>query len=249
MALREEFARSGEWLFRRRSYLPILFAAVIILGITSDDYSQNRFFNSLAWELSVFAFSLFGFGIRVYTMGYIPFGTSGRNTTIQVAFVLNKTGIYSIVRHPLYLGNFFIWSGVALYSHIWWVILITSLFFWIYYERIMFAEEEFLRERFGGEYDKWAKMTPAFIPRFKNWKRSQLSFCLSNVLKNEYSGFYGIIVAFTILNTTSGFIMERTLAPAPVWRVIFMIGTIVFITLRTLNKKTDIFLVDGRSSI
>ena len=51
--------------------------------------------------------------IRIYTVGTTPAGTSGRNRDKQIAEKLNKTGVYSIIRHPLYLGNLLIWLGVA----------------------------------------------------------------------------------------------------------------------------------------
>jgi len=56
------------------------------------------------------ALSMFGFIIRAIAIGTTPKGTSGRNTKEgQVAESLNTKGIYSMVRHPLYLGNYFMW--------------------------------------------------------------------------------------------------------------------------------------------
>jgi len=103
-----------------------------------------------AWELFCLGVSLLGLYIRVMTIGYRPHGTSGRNTHGQVAETLNTEGMYSITRHPLYLGNYFNWLGLALFTHDWWLPVIVSLAFWLYYERIMFAEESFLEEKFGG---------------------------------------------------------------------------------------------------
>jgi len=75
--------------------------------------------------------------------GYAPRGTSGRHTLRQEAKRLNSSGMYSLLRHPLYLGNALMWLGISLFVHVWWVVVISMLIFWIYYERIMFAEEEF----------------------------------------------------------------------------------------------------------
>jgi hypothetical protein len=77
--------------------------------------------------------------------------------------------MYSVVRHPLYLGNYFQWLGVAMLPRNPWVAVTVSLVFWIYYERIMFAEEEYLRRSFGSEFEEWAARTPAFIPDFAQW--------------------------------------------------------------------------------
>jgi len=100
--------------------------------------------------------SLCGLAIRVYTVGHTPANTSGRNTAGQLAESLNTTGIYSLVRHPLYLGNFFMWLGVALLIANFWFVIAFVFAYWIYYERIMFAEEQFLRTKFGPTYVEWA---------------------------------------------------------------------------------------------
>ena len=110
-----------------------------------------------------------------------PAGTSGRNTREQVANTLNRTGIYSVVRHPLYLGNYLIILGFALWPHVWWLIVLTSCFYALYYERIMLAEENFLRQRFGETFEKWSAQTPAFLPKFRGWKPSAVPFCWRTV--------------------------------------------------------------------
>lgn len=191
MALKEEFEQIGNWLFRWRSYLPLLMIGNVVLFMEHFDYIGHSHSHSLdqLWEIICLLISFLGLGIRIYTIGFTPYGTSGRNTKSQKAEQLNITGIYSLVRHPLYLGNFFIWLGISMFVHLWWVTLIFILVFWLYYERIMFAEEEFLRKKFGNEYVVWANKTSAFCPKFKNWEKLTLSFSLRNVLKREYSGF------------------------------------------------------------
>ncbi|MEI3590430.1 MAG: hypothetical protein V8Q44_05920 [Alistipes ihumii] len=61
--------------------------------------------------------SLFGLAIRIRTAGHTPDRTSGRNTAEgQVADEPNTTGIYSMMRNPLYVGDLFKWPGIALLS-------------------------------------------------------------------------------------------------------------------------------------
>ena len=100
------------------------------------------------------------------TVGYVPRGTSGRNTRKQVAEVLNTTGMYSVVRHPLYVGNFIMWLGISLFFHLWWFTLLIALIFWVYYEKIMYAEEAFLEEKFGEQFLALGRKNPAFYPSF-----------------------------------------------------------------------------------
>jgi protein-S-isoprenylcysteine O-methyltransferase Ste14 len=149
MALKEEFERTGNWLFRWRSYLPLMMIAIFLLALREYEYPGNSENLDHLWEIFCLIVSFIGFGIRVFTVGHTPKGTSGRNTKEQVAETLNTSGIYSVVRNPLYLGNFFMGLGLALFAHLWWLTLIYILVFWLYYERIIFAEEEYLRNKFG----------------------------------------------------------------------------------------------------
>ena len=172
--LQEEFEKTGKWLFRWRSYFPLTLIGVILLGLRHSEGPYHSQMGDELWEIIWPMISLLGVVIRIYTIGYTPRGTSGQNTRRQEAEVLNTTGAYSVVRHPLYLGNFFILLGISMFAGLWWISLISILAFWLYYERIMFAEEAFLRRKFGKEYEEWANKTPAFLPRLKNWKRPQL---------------------------------------------------------------------------
>ena len=105
---------------------------------------QSHVLNEI-WQGCCLAVSLLGLVVRIITVGRAPMGTSGRNTREQVANTLNSTGMYSVVRHPLYLGNYLIMMGFALWPHVWWLAVLTTCFYALYYERIMLAEEAFLR--------------------------------------------------------------------------------------------------------
>src|SRR5580692_4795907 len=163
MGLQRELEETGSWLFRHRSYLPLLILPLFILGLRSFSYLDQSHTLNEFWQVFCLGISMLGLAVRVVTVGRAPIGTSGRNTREQVANSLNTTGIYSIVRHPLYLGNYLVLLGMALWPHIWWLAVLASCFFALYYERIMLAEEAFLREKFGDTFENWAAATPAFI--------------------------------------------------------------------------------------
>jgi protein-S-isoprenylcysteine O-methyltransferase Ste14 len=246
MALREEFRRHGNLLFRFRSYLPLLFIPIIIMSLGSFKYAGNAHWKDQIWEMVCLAISFLGLGIRVFVIGRVPKGTSGRNTNRQIAEVLNTSGIYSVVRHPLYLGNFFMWLGIMLVLHSWWLIFIFMLAYWLYYERIMYAEEEFLRDKYGDAYLKWANQTPAFWPDFSHWQAPNLPFSWRNVLKREYHGLFGIILAFTILEVAGDYIVNGQFEWDGLWVVIFTVNFLLYIVLRILAKKTRLLDEEGR---
>ncbi len=145
MALIESFKKQGDYLFRFRSYLPIPLLIAGIVFFIYQHYVEQYSYNAI-YFWACFGVSFLGLIIRSITIGYTPKNTSGRNTKMQVADVVNTTAMYSIVRHPLYLGNFFMWLGLAMVTANVWFILCFILVFWLYYERIMYAEEFFLRE-------------------------------------------------------------------------------------------------------
>lgn len=246
MSYKEQHAKTGEWLFRWRSYLPLVLIVLIIPALQEFSYLFGSHSYNLVWEIFCFTISLFGLLIRCYTIGHTPKGTSGRNTKSQKADLLNTTGIYSITRNPLYLGNFFMILGVTMFLRVWWVSVIYALVFWLYYERIIMAEESFLSNKFGEVYKDYLNRTPAFIPDFSKWQPPVLSFSLRNVLKREYPGLFGVVVAFTVLEFVGNYIVKGSVVFDPVWTAMFIFGLLVYITLRTLKKKTRLLHVEGR---
>ena len=183
MALKEELERYGQWLFKWRSYLPLLILPVVVVALKDFEYLERVFGDTIddLWQGFCIIVSLSGLVIRCITVGYVPKETSGRNTKRQKAESLNTTGMYSIVRHPLYLGNFFIMLGAASFIEVWWLTLISVLSFWLYYELIIIAEEAFLQRKFENMYIDWSGKTPAFLPRFRNWQKPELPFSFKAV--------------------------------------------------------------------
>jgi len=238
MALHEQMVRSGTWLFRRRGYLPAVLLALllILMGPVPGHPAEVP----LAWPLACFAISLLGLALRAWTIGYAARGTSGRGRTDQLADELNTTGAYSLVRNPLYLGNAIAWLGAALEPRLWGPPVVAALLGWLQYERIILAEEAFLRERFGRQFLDWADKTPAFLPTFRHWRAPARPFNLRMVLRREYSGLFQLVLVFAILNARQ---WQRTTGRwtlSPLWALALAAGTVVAGTLRILRKRTRV---------
>ena len=246
MSLRDYLEESGSWLFRHRSYLPLVLIPIFFVSLLNFSYlGRNHFLNEL-WQVFCLAVSTLGLVIRIITVGRAPIGTSGRNTREQVANTLTTTGIYSVVRHPLYLGNYLIMIGFASWPHIWWLAVLTTCFYALYYERIMLAEEAFLRQRFGDTFEKWTAQTPAFIPRWRGWKPSPVPFCWRTVAQREYNAFFLIISVFFLFDLIGDSIVERNFHLDYAWFGLFIAGFIIFAILRGLKKHTRLLNVEGR---
>jgi protein-S-isoprenylcysteine O-methyltransferase Ste14 len=246
MALKEDFESTGNWLFRWRSYLPLAVIGLFLIVLRGYEYPGNSEALDHLWEVLCLGISFFGLGIRIFTIGHTPRGTSGRNIKRQVAEMLNTKGIYSIVRNPLYLGNFFMGLGVSLFAYFWWLTVIYILIFWIYYERIIFAEEAYLRNKFGKQYLEWANKTPVIIPRFSQYKKADLPFSVRNVLKREYNGFFAVIVVMFTLETVGEIYSEGAFDFDLGWIILMCSGFFIWLILRLLKKYTTVLKVEGR---
>jgi len=245
MALVHEFENTGNWLFKRRSWLPVFF---IVPGVIMM-YLGNRqaiIFDSRD-ELIFLGVSLFGQLIRIFTVGFTPKNTSGRNTINgQVADELNMTGIYSVLRHPLYLGNFFMWLGPVLFIRSVGVTIVFGLIYWLYYERIMFAEEQYLRRKFGDTYDKWSEKVCSFIPWTFKYIPSKLPFSIKNVLKREYNSFVNIFVIFTLLDLFRNYFLSERIYLTTMWLYMLIASVVIWLALRVVEKQTKWLEVAGR---
>ena len=83
---------------------------------------------------------------------------------------LATTGAYSLVRHPLYFGNFLILAGFTLACANWVVVLAVALFLLFYYPAAIRYEDAKLQDLFGEEWRVWGEQTPAMFPARLRWR-------------------------------------------------------------------------------
>lgn len=242
MALREELKIHGDFLFRYRSYFPLLLLvfglAMYVLGKLTGDQESSIAYQPWLEDPAIFV-SLLGLLIRINAVGFSGKNTSGRNTGQgQIADELNTKGLYSIVRNPLYVGNYFMWLGIAMLTCNLWFIAVFTLIFWIYYERIVFAEEEFLRKKFGDAYLEWTVRTPIFIPYKPKWKKSDSPFLWRKVLKQEKNGFLALFLVFFIFDLLGTRIdMQHWLINKPWLLAMVIVSTLAYILIKLLKRR------------
>lgn len=242
----QQLASEGGWLFRRRSFLPFALLVPVAVIAPRFRYLGGDAALQMWWSLGCLAISGVGLGLRAFTVGSVPGGTSGRNTRSQQAALLNTSGMYSVVRHPLYLANFLLWLGMVLSLHNPLLTLSYGLAFWLYYERIMIAEESFLADRFGAVYPAWAARTPAFLPRWSQWRPPSLPFSWRTVLRREYCGVLGVATSFFLIDAGQQALLQGRLRFHPLWGTLLLAGVSIFLMLRFLKKHTTLLNVDGR---
>jgi protein-S-isoprenylcysteine O-methyltransferase Ste14 len=247
MALREEMERSGQALFRWRSYMPVPPLLVVAGAAALSRQAQWSTVAERTWAVFCILVCAAGLTVRAHVVGTTPAGTSGRNTRAQKAEHLNVTGWYSVVRHPLYLGNALMWLGIALLPRNAWAVVVCGFYFWVCYERIMLAEEAFLRERFGVSFLQWAERTPALFPALSRWRAAELPFSLRTVLRREYSGMFGAAAAFGLIDLAREHAARGEWTVDPLWKVTLALCAAGSLALKLMKSRTRWLSVAGRS--
>lgn len=76
------------------------------------------------------------------------------------------TGVYSIVRHPQYVGWILAHIGISMLLSVWYSMLFTPVLLIVIYFISRKEEAELLKE-FGQEYVEYQKEVPMLIPRWR----------------------------------------------------------------------------------
>jgi protein-S-isoprenylcysteine O-methyltransferase Ste14 len=121
---------------------------------------QSRFLNHIVINMIGGTIFIIAFALNIAArrqIGYLP--------GLKIKGRLISTGIYSIIRHPIYLANSLLVIGWSiLFLGI--ISVIFSVFYMLMYIPIIFMEEKILIKEYGTRYLEYKKRTTyAFIPK------------------------------------------------------------------------------------
>ncbi len=241
MKLLDHFAHAGDAFFRQRSYLPLLLLPAFVLAVRSGAQAGGAW--RIGCEAAGFLVSMAGLGIRVFTIGTAPEGTSGRSTRDPYATLLNTSGVYSVVRHPLYLGNTLVALGLSLFTTTWFLPVIVCLAGLLYHERICVREEVFLEARFGDAFRSWAREVPALVPALGRYRPALMPFRWKKVIGREFHALFVIGAGFLFLDVLRHVFATGEVAASAVWTAVFGVTGIIFLALTVLKKWTRVLRV------
>jgi protein-S-isoprenylcysteine O-methyltransferase Ste14 len=171
--------RTGQFLFRYRALLfPAIFISILFI------YRPRPYLPPAAYRTVIAAglvLTLLGEAVRILTIG-LDYIERGGQKGSPFASRLVRGGIYSHVRNPMYVGNLMIAVGIGLYSGAPLVMVTVLPLFFFFYYAIIAAEENFLRGKFGAEYDEFCKTVSRLWPHLSgigdtisnstfNWRR------------------------------------------------------------------------------
>jgi protein-S-isoprenylcysteine O-methyltransferase Ste14 len=159
--------RRGEGKIQDRGTQIILWV-VIVASLRIGEW-MHRFFSidmpgSYSWVRPVaFGILILGLGVRaaaIVTLG----GAFSVNVATRAGQRLQRSGLYSLVRHPSYLGLELILLAFALHARTWAcfaVVLVPPTLAVLYRIHV---EETALRLAFGADYEDYIRNTKRLIP-------------------------------------------------------------------------------------
>jgi protein-S-isoprenylcysteine O-methyltransferase Ste14 len=186
--------KSGAFFFRFRNYLFPVFVIVVAL-FTRPALFLDRREADLFVVVAGFVIALSGILFRLFVIGFDYIKRGGKDGHVY-ADGLVTGGIYAHVRNPMYIGNFLGIVGISMiYGSPWVYALVVPLFSYIYIS-IILTEEDYLRKRFGAEFEAYCKKVSRFVPRFDHLKETlhKSTYDWKKAIRKDYGTFIGVLV-------------------------------------------------------
>lgn len=184
-------AQIGAWLFRHRSWLPLLFLGIVLVAPGGA--------TPVLW---IAGGILIVIGEAYRMAGVAAAGTETRRRSRAVQRLVTY-GVFSWSRNPLYNGNFLIWMGFVVISGVLWFLPVAIVLFAIEYSFIVRYEEGVLESIFGEEYLAYKRRTPRWIPQFKPGQPEPDGYHWAEAWRSEISTFlqYVVLIAVFVIKS------------------------------------------------
>jgi protein-S-isoprenylcysteine O-methyltransferase Ste14 len=191
----------GNFFFKYRNLLFPVFGASIFIP-SPPLFKEQVFGDHYYWYPIFLGFliAIIGQGFRAMTIGFKYIVRGGKDKKVYAVDLVTE-GMFGHCRNPLYVGNILMLLGVGLLSNSLYFIIIVVPIFCFIYQAIVLAEENYLRGKFGPQYDVYAKDVNRWLPHLGgitetfrgaifNWRR---------YLLNEYNTLYMLAMSMYLV--------------------------------------------------
>ena len=179
-----------EWIFRMRGGIwTLLFIAILFTA------------RGASWKVIAASVVIVALGQawRCWSAGVIGLYRGENVKAVRLA----TKGPYSLMRNPLYFGNFVIGLGWSIMAGKWAVIIFAVSFFVLYVLVIIPHEEKFLRSKFGHEYEEYCARVRMFMPAKIDIASLKAPFDWETVRKSEIHTVISTAVGTAIITAVS----------------------------------------------
>ena len=184
----------GNFLFRyRNGIFPLVYALLLFKSRPLlPDYRLA--------VLGGFLIALTGQLLRAITIGLEYIKRGGRHRQVYADYLV-QGGVFAHCRNPLYLGNFLILLGVGLASNSLLFFTTVIIFFPFAYWAIIAAEENYLRNKFGQEFENYCACVNRLLPNFVGFRRTLtgMRFNWRRLIIAEYGSTYIWLAGITLV--------------------------------------------------
>jgi len=229
--------KTGNFLFKFRSFTPIPLIVLVFILFKPIDMGEK---NNLWPALGGLILSVLGEIIRILAVGFSFQGTSGRENYLR-ADNLNTTGIYSVVRNPLYIGNYFIFAGLVIVFFNPAAFLLFSFFLIVQYYFIILAEEHFLKQTYPEKYPFYLERVSRIIPHFNSYIKNRNPFDSRKVLFKENDSVFNMLMVFIFVLAYKERLLNGKIEN-PLYYIIAGVGLIIVYIIVKVFKKFSIKL-------
>jgi hypothetical protein len=145
---------SGKWFFRHRgviAHAPLLLVLFWRRGEVSNP--------ALMWSVGL-TLLFAGMALRIWAQSYI-------HHRLKLPLELTTGGPYQLVRNPLYIGNAAVCASATFFARLPWLAPFILVWVFTVYSIVVHYEEGWLRELYGGPYERpivfWNEFSPKAV--------------------------------------------------------------------------------------
>ena len=220
-------------------------ALLFLLGIRMNQLLPRLAYNIKALKMIGWIISIAG--LLILSIAIFQLWRFGKGLPIShlPPNHLVDTGMYKIVRHPIYVGYNLLFAGASLIINLLWSAIISGLFLligWIAY--VIYFEEPVLLRRYGELYRDYQSKVPLLLPQF-------LTAPLKNLFKkinNKTLSLFDSLANKTILFHIGGAVFVTYGVLISVGSLLFMIHTTALLAKQNIPFN-DIAALIGGSTI
>ncbi|OHC76463.1 MAG: hypothetical protein A3G18_12835 [Rhodospirillales bacterium RIFCSPLOWO2_12_FULL_58_28] len=231
----------GNWLFRTRNWVFPLTVVTLFAAFRPAPFNGDPAADF--WlNLIGIATAVAGMSFRGWVIGLAYIKRGGLNKRVHAATLVTQ-GMFGVCRNPLYVGNMLAYLGLFILHNGVWVYVLGCLAFGFYYWCIVRAEETFLADKFGEDYQRYCREVPRFLPDFRLYRRASqdMTFHWKRVLAKDYSTVGGWFVAAVLTHAYEGWAWRGAadIKGAALWAAAIIILALFVRTLKKANLLAE----------
>ena len=229
----------GSLFFRFRNFLFPVLVIVLFLFIKPSYFLGSKSLDKIMVVLGI-AVALAGQAIRFLVIGFAYIKRGGKDGKVFADHLVTE-GLYNHVRNPMYVGNFFILSGLGMIYGSPWGYFFIIPFFGFVYLAIVVTEENYLRSHFGSKYEEYCKRVNRFLPNLCGIRETlgRLHYDRRKAIRKDFGTFLGVLLgchAMLLWKRYYFYTFPSSKSDIAISELIFILIVICYVSILYLKK-------------